>query len=222
MNKLKQVIACTACAVLLLGNTAAAVGQPTEEQQRDLYQYHIMRGDENGDLRLGDTITRAEAVKMICVAGGLDVATDAQDAIFNDVETTHWAYGYIAAAKQNGIADGDDRGCFNPEGSVTNEEIVKLIVALLGYRPMAETRGGYPAGYTAAASQLGLTSGMQLAAGAAAVRGDVALLFSRALDVPLMMVQIEERKTEDNVDYFIADGENGLPKQTLRDGLGIR
>ena len=80
---------------------------------------------------------------------------------------------------------------------------------------MAEARGGYPAGYTAAAARAGITSNLNLPVNTPAVRGDVAVMFSRALDVPLM------RRDEDEEDavFFVADGQNGRPSETLRSAL---
>ena len=50
----------------------AAAPALTGQQKNELKQYGIMIGDEDGDLHLDDTITRAELAKVICVAGNLD------------------------------------------------------------------------------------------------------------------------------------------------------
>lgn len=185
----------------------------TDGQKQDLYHLGIMVGDEAGDLRLGDTITRAEAVKMLCVAA--DYAEGLSEASpFPDVPRGHWAEGYIQTAKEKEIVVGDEKGCFNPESPVTNEEIVKMIVCLLGYSPMAEPFGGFPAGYTRAAGQIGLTENLGLEVNAPAVRENVAIMIARALDIPLMTEK--EGDGGDGADYVILNGENGLPLATLR------
>lgn len=174
-----------------------------------------MTGDPDGSLRLSDTITRAEAAKIICISGNLQPA-DTDSAYFPDVAESHWAHGYISALKQNGTIAGDENGYFNPESWVTNEEIVKMIVCLLGYDVMAEPRGGYPAGYTAQAAKLGITEGLQFAVNTPAVRGDVGLMIQRALDVPLLL---QNTDNEDVTSYIRADGLNGAPSETLRKRL---
>lgn len=216
MKKRLQIISSLLCLAAMLGTASLAWAQtPAEAQLRDLSAFGIMTGDENGNLRLEDTITRAEAVKMVCTAGGIKADANAQEQPFDDVTQAHWAYGYICAAKQADIVNGDEAGHFNPESRVTNEEIVKMLVCLLGYTPLTEARGGYPAGYTAAAAQIGITEDMQLPVNTPAVRGDVAVMFGRALDVPLM------RRDEDEEDavFFVADGKNGHPSETLRSAL---
>ena len=104
-----------------------------ETQVKDLYDLGIMIGDENGNLRLDDAITRAEAAKMICIAGNIKPAYDISKKIFNDISSSHWAYGYASALKEAEILHGDENGNFNPYDNITNEEIVKMIVSLLGY-----------------------------------------------------------------------------------------
>ncbi|MBE7021666.1 MAG: S-layer homology domain-containing protein [Ruminococcaceae bacterium] len=186
----------------------------TEAQKEDLFNAGIMTGDETGDLRLADTITRAESVKMLCVAGNLKLQdVSAEPLLFPDVQKTHWAASYIQAARNRGLVAGDETGFFHPESSVTNEEFVKMLVCLLGYEPKT-IRGGYPAGYTAVAAELGITENLQLAAGAAASRNDVAIMVQRALDTPLMVTKHDS--SADVAEYIVMNGENGVPLSTLR------
>lgn len=209
---MKKFMAMVLVVISLLTVTAFAENAVLDESQKEeLYYFGIMTGDENGDLRLNDNITRAEVTKMICVAGNVSPKEpDANETLFPDVLQEHWAYKYIYAAKNKGIIIGDENGCFNPEDNVTNEEIIKMIICLLGYEPMAETRGGYPAGYTSQASRLGLTDGMTFEVNVPAIRNDVAVMMHRALDVPLM------EKVEDSEEfmYVILDG-NGNERKTL-------
>ena len=182
------------------------------EQKADLYSLGIMVGDEKGDLHLTENITRAEAIKMICVAGNIEIEETVDITPFPDVPDEHWACKYIYAAKYKGIVSGDEKGNFNPESNVTNEEIVKMIICLLGYEPAAEARGGYPAGFTSQAVRLGITENMIFDVNAPAVRNDVAVMMCRALDVPKMEM-IKEGE------YVILDGNNFGIKKTLRDGF---
>jgi len=204
---------------LLMVTAFADEIQLTDAQKEDLYNLGIMIGDENGDLRLDDNITRAEAAKMICVAGNINLASNTSEKFFDDVEVSHWACQYIYAAKENKIIDGDGNGNFNPENHITNEEIVKMIVCLLGYSEMAEMKDGYPAGYTATASRLGITNGLNLKTKTPAIRKDVAIMISNALDVPIM-VQKSEGDGE-NTAYIILDGKNGTPFSSIRGTRGI-
>lgn len=203
-------------------SVCANAAQLTDIQKDDLYKLEIMTGDENGSLRLGDKITRAESAKMICVAGNFKLPlNDESESLFNDVSAKHWAYRYIYASKKHGIADGDDNGNFNPESNITNEEIVKMVVCLLGYREMAEQMGGFPAGYTATASRIGITKDMNLKPKTPATRNDVAVMISNALDMPVMVKKNDDYNENGDVVYIILDGKNGIPFSSVRGTRGL-
>ena len=211
---MKKIIAIGLIIMSIISVTVFADGVALNDiQKKDLYNLGIMVGDENGELHLESNITRAEAIKMLCIAGNVQFE-ESENALFPDVSPEHWAYRYICAGKGNGIIAGDEKGYFNPEDNVTNEEIVKMLICLLGYEPMAETRGGYPAGYTSQATRLGITEGMIFEVDVPATRNDVAVMIAKALDIPLM-----EKSDEDEFTYIILDGNNLMPKKTLRDGF---
>lgn len=204
---------------LLIVTVFADVIQLKDTQKDDLYNLGIMTGDENGDLRLNDKITRAEAAKMICIARNIYLPTNNGENIFNDVAADHWAYKYIYAAKENKIINGDGNGNFNPENNIINEEIVKMIVCLLGYREMAEQQSGYPAGYTATAAKIGITSNLNLKTKTPATRNDVAIMICNALDVPIMAEKREDE--DDNTVYVVLDGKDGIPFSSIRGTRGM-
>ena len=222
VHVMKKILSIILVVVQLLTITAFADGiQLTDAQKEDLYNLGIMSGDENGDLRLNDNITRAEAAKMICVAGNINLPSNTDEIIFDDVAVNHWAYQYIYAAKENKIINGDGNGNFNPENDITNEEIVKMIVCLLGYGEMAEQQSGYPAGYTATASRIGITSSLNLKTKTPATRNDVAIMISNALDTPIMVEKSEGEDENDNTAYVILDGKNGIPFSSIRGTRGM-
>lgn len=195
----------------------------SKEQQADLYSYGIMVGDENGDLRLNDAVTKAEAVKMICCAGKFGVNSNnilSENTLFKDVPQDHWAYRYINIAKTAGLVDGDENGNFKPEDEITYDEFIKMIVSVLGYSHTANAMGGYPDGYTMVATQLGLTKLLSIKNESVAIRSDVAILVSNALDIPIMVQSgIDFSTQQPKVEYQILNGENGTKLRTLRSTL---
>lgn len=201
---------------------ASFAAEPTTEQLADLKKYAIMQGDPDGNLRLGDTLTRAEAVKIICTMAGYDkfaensnVVTLEPEQPFPDIAPGHWATEYIRLAKAAGIVEGDEKGNFNPEADVTNEEFVKMVVVILGYDAIAVQRGGYPIGYNVVANTYGVTEGLQFEVNTAAVRGDIAIIAANALDIPLM----KQSGFGSQIEFVIMNGENGVNKETLRINL---
>ncbi len=200
---------------LLASSMTVFAAVPDEEQLEALKKYGIMTGDPDGNLRLEETITRAEVTKMIItMLNFVNMSTpDVEKSEFPDVWETHWAKLYINKAKKMGIINGDENGNFNPENNVTNEEVAKMLVNVLGYKEMAESNGGYPAGYLVVASQTGLLQNLSLVIGKDAKRGDVAVMFAQALDIPLMAHIDWGTAGED--EYIIFNGENGMRKATI-------
>ena len=202
--------------MIVLGVQVVAFAEPSDEQLRDLKKYSIMVGDENGNMRLEDSITRAEATKMVCTILGIGVdsfAKNVEPSKFSDVPDSHWAKNYINVMKEYAIVIGDENGNFNPEADVTNEEIIKMLVTALGYAPMADTMGGFPMGYTATAQRIGVSAGLKLEVEAPAIRGDVAQMFAAALDIPIM---VQDSWSPDGATYTILDGSAGTKRETLR------
>ena len=133
---------------------------PTKEI-KFLQENKVLVGDQNGDLRENDQITRAEFVTILCRAIGIEDIAESEEMrnkeIYVDVPKTHWAIGYINAASEYGAINGVGNGFFCPEMSVTNEQAIKILVAAWGYTEEAEKLGGYPNGYMAIAQQFGVT-----------------------------------------------------------------
>lgn len=209
MKKLFAIIlTLSLCVVMGFSCLASTI---TAEELEELKTYEIFTGDSEGNLRLEDDINRAEAIKMICTLLCLKPDPTSKCS-FPDVAPGHWAEGWIELGKMMGIVSGDDKGNFRPYDPVTNEEYIKMLVVSLGYQPLAEQRGGFPAGYIAVANSSGLTKDMQFMVNVSAKRGDVALMTYRALDVPVMA----QTGFGSQVEYQIMNGENGTDKRTLR------
>ena len=74
-----------------------------EESVYYLYKNGILNGYDDGTFRPNDEITREEFATVIVRYLGLDVDTECD---FIDVRKNDWFYGYIAAAKKEGIISG--------------------------------------------------------------------------------------------------------------------
>lgn len=90
-----------------------------------LTQRGIISGDGDKTFRPNDFVTRAEFVKMILTA--MDLYDSAATASFNDVNENDWFYSYVASAKINEIALGDENGNFNPNDRITRQDAVKIM-----------------------------------------------------------------------------------------------
>lgn len=181
-----------------------------------LGKYGIMTGDENGNLRADEEVTRAEMARMIVSVLGYKEA-DGFCENFSDVKSTHWASGYIKKAYELGIIAGMGDGRFCPDDKVTNEQAVKMIVCALGYEPLSEMRGGYPLGYMHIAGTKGIVEGIEFDGKSNAKRGDIAVMLYNSLDIPMLTIKTYNDGIErDGVEYTVMDGKNGIPLVTMR------
>lgn len=153
---------CLCCVSLPLGNTtahAATTYQRNTNAAALLNSLDILRGDESGNLMLEKKVTRAEFTALIIRTLGLeDMAQSmvSEDQIFQDVGKDHWALGYVALSKQMGLIDGMSKDYFGADRFVSFTEAVKITVCALGYREIAESKGGYPQGYEQTAISIDL------------------------------------------------------------------
>ncbi len=98
-------------------------GNWAEVAINELVKKGIITGYPDGSFKSGNHISRAEFTSMLVKTMGL---TPGGKTSFADLEG-HWAYGYIAAAAQQGIVSGYSSTCFRPEDSITREQMAVMI-----------------------------------------------------------------------------------------------
>lgn len=135
---MKRLTAIILAAIILLSSfePAVAAEKPTTESKKIKWMlennYIVGRG-QTKDLKLEDTITRAEFTRMVLVAKGeenLAKEDSTSKADFKDVPNTHWAEKFIAYAKQKGYISGYPDGNFRPEGEITYEEMISILARI--------------------------------------------------------------------------------------------
>ncbi len=165
MNKRIVLLVFAALLSLALTMTASAVGIDGELEV--LGVLGIMNGDENGNLNLDKTVTRAEFSKMIVKASSYKDSIPAVSISsgFTDVEPTHWAAPYVRLAAENKWIYGYGNGSFLPSNNIKLEEAVTVILRVLGYTA-DDMKGVYPS------AQLALYEALELDENVSAVQGD--------------------------------------------------
>lgn len=107
---------------------------------------------------------------------------------FSDVTSSHWSYDDVEFLRSMGVITGNSDGTFKPDDNITYEQVVKLVVAALGYDFMAESYGGYPDGYLSTASRLKLLKNAGGSTGAPATRAQVVVILFNALTTDYLVV----------------------------------
>ena len=143
----------------------------------------VMNGDENGNLNLSDSVTRAQFAKMVVAASAYGDKGGESSGVspFSDVKYNHWAAGYVATARDAAWLNGYLDGTFKPDKTVTLSEAVTVLEKLLGYAD-SDFRGIWPAGQMSLARSLNLNSGVSAAENTGLTRLECAKLVYNTLN----------------------------------------
>lgn len=91
----------------------------------------IVSGYEDGTFRPNNEVTRAEALKITLVSGGISEYESVLPN-FNDVDTIlDWFSKYTAYAKSSGLVGGYEDGSFRGNQGITRAELCKIVVELI-------------------------------------------------------------------------------------------
>lgn len=181
MRKFLRPLALALCLLLCFGSTAFGATAEMEEAGEKLRTLNVLKGYEDGSLRLDNNITRAEFCTMVMRMLGYDAVHYTHDAApFWDVSADHWGYSFIADAAAYGLIAGDPEGSFRPNDTITYAETVVVVMRLLKWSP--EEGLSYPQNYLAVADGNKLSEGLTgIVPEKAATRGEIALLLKNAL-----------------------------------------
>lgn len=92
----------------------------------------IISGYQDGTFRPGNEITRAEALKILLYAKGLeDTDVSGYATPFSDLKTGDWYNQIVLIASKLGIVSGYQNGTFGPNRSITRAEFTKIFVETL-------------------------------------------------------------------------------------------
>ena len=189
-GKMKKILSLVFAVSLLLSASAvrADTGSLNNEMQA-LKDNGIIIGDPDGDFRPDDELTRAEFAAILCRAMGVEKIAKSPEmagkGYFTDVSGSHWAAGHINTAADYGAINGFGDGTFRPETTVTNEQVVKMLVAAWGYAGEAEKLGEYPNGYMEVAAEYGVTDTVAFNYGVASKRWVAGAFVYGALTMPV-------------------------------------
>lgn len=181
MRKILKPLAAFLCLIFCFGGTAFGATPEMEKAGENLRILNILKGYEDGSLRLDNAITRGEFCTMVMRMLGYDEIhyTD-KAAPFWDVSPEHWARPFIADAAAYGLIAGDPDGRFRPDDTITYAETLVVVMRLLKWNPKDGLP--YPENYIYVADTNRLSEGLSgTAAGKAATRGEIAILLENAL-----------------------------------------
>lgn len=120
-----------------------------------LKQTGMVKGDSNGNLRLEDSITRAEMATMLIRTMSLeDLDKKSFRGVFQDVPETFWAWKYIETAFEKNLVKGLSNDSFAPANKVKYAEAMAMLVRM--NPEWKEENIEWPKSYAEAAGKFGL------------------------------------------------------------------
>ncbi len=114
-----------------------------EAEAQGLVRLGILKGNENSELELDRSLTRAEAVALIDRTVQPSSAAESAPMFVDTVN--HWAQDVINKFAQAGYISGTSETTFEPERTVTGKEFARILLMVLGYTD-ATTDNAYERG----------------------------------------------------------------------------
>jgi beta-N-acetylglucosaminidase len=108
-----------------------------KDEMRRLIELGILEGfEENGKIvyKPKENVTRAQFAKLIIHTLGEEDLVVTSPKNFSDVKTKDWFYNKVQQAAQLGIVNGRTDGTFDPNGTVSRQEIAKMISKAFEYK----------------------------------------------------------------------------------------
>lgn len=93
---------------------------------------NVLSGYPDGTFQPDRTVNRAEFLKIVLGAPGIDVHQATNPTGFTDVDENAWYIPYVRYAKAQGIIEGYADGTFKPEQAVNFAEALKMAYVALG------------------------------------------------------------------------------------------
>lgn len=184
---MKKIISIVLASMMLLTAVPSMAYRDNDSDIMNLLSgLDIMVGDDDGNFRLDDYVSRAEFAK-IAVASSRSkntVASGLKISPFKDVPYKHWAAPYVRAAVSAGIAEGYVDATFKPDDTVSYEEALTMVLKVLGY---TNDDFGYswPYGQIGLAENLDLTDNVNASQGEMLTRRQVANLIYNTLNTKI-------------------------------------
>ncbi|MBN2221283.1 MAG: S-layer homology domain-containing protein [Vallitaleaceae bacterium] len=155
-----------------------------------LQQLGVLKGYEDGSLKLDQNIRRSEvATMMVRIRGYADSDAQGSGLNFTDVASSHWAYKNIQNAYKLSIIQGYPDNSFKPESNILYQEVVAMMVNTLGYKE--DISGEWPNNYISKAKELGvIPKDSQVSPDKIVTRGEMALIIWDTLLVKVKDVNL--------------------------------
>lgn len=143
----------------------------------------IMKGYEDGSLRLENKIKRSEFITLVVNLLGYNSDTDIDNVkvTFTDINKNHWAFNNIKLAIKYDLVSGYPDNTIAPNNDVTYAEALAVVIRALGYE--STLKGEWPNNVVDKAEELKLSTNLKLEPNHKLTRGEMSVIVYNALTV---------------------------------------
>lgn len=181
MNRKNLITVFLLILIVLCGITVCAEANETDTNYIRGKFYLEGFGVDTDGLTYDSPVTRGFAANAVSKALFDELAVEQNMIKFADVPSDS-KYAWSAYLLSNlGIMQGDGTN-FNPENNITYNQAAKIFVSALGRDIEAQSKGGWPAGYTYVAAKIGLTDGVRVSGDDGLKFGDFAKMYYNFTD----------------------------------------
>lgn len=184
MKKVLSFIIVFTMMFFLLSNTQASSDITIMDQNANsLVKLGIMKGYEDGTLRLNNKIKRSEFITLIVKMMSYDKDNDlgSTKISFKDIKKNHWAYTNISLALKYELVAGYPDNTIAPDKDVTYAEALAVVIRALGYEKTLT--GKWPNNVVDKGSELTLNKNLILDPNHQLSRGEMSVIVYNALTV---------------------------------------
>lgn len=154
-----------------------------QEKAEALVNLGILKGYEDGSLKLENKIKRSEFITLVVKLNGYDKDTLLDDIKINfkDINNKHWAYNNIKLSVKYNLVAGYPDNTIAPDKNVTYAEALAVVIKALGYE--STLKGKWPKNVIDKATELNINKNLNLNADQQLTRGEMSLIVYNALTV---------------------------------------
>ncbi len=184
MKKALSIITILSMLLLFISNAGAASEiSIIEKSANSLVKLGIMKGYEDGTLRLDNKIKRSEFITLIVKMMAYDKDSDLASTkiSFKDLKSKHWAYTNIKVALKYQLVTGYPDNTIAPDKDVTYAEALAVAIRALGYEETLT--GKWPDNVVNKGAELGLNKNLDLKPNHPLSRGEMAVIVYNSLTV---------------------------------------
>ncbi len=182
------------CAVVALNISSVAFAAFSDVPSTESYASEVNRlsslgiinGNEKGEFKPNDPITREQFARLIIAAADEEDRANVYKSMtmFPDVKSSRWSSGFVNAAVKLEYMKGMLDGKFHPDEGVTYAQVCTVLVKMLGYND-SDLSGTWPQNYLLKAKEVGISEDVIFSANDTLPRWAVAVMLDNLLDSSL-------------------------------------